>query len=289
MRETIDRRLIILFVLSLFISLGAITIGILGFMDLIESGFVQTIQGWIEPVISIRRDGPPISSNELGEEPFSALDVQATQMADKREQVMAIFAEWPVIFRERYVSNDVDWPIFTEDGDLAAIDVSIEGGKYRWDAQAKQGFVWWAYPNLESLSNVYVEVEATQLEGATYGEMGLVVRLTEDRFYLFRVSGGEYYSLYRSDPDGWSDLIEWTRTNTLSTTGTNTIGLLAFEDHFYLFINDHLIAEATDEELDAGVVGVAVGLDEEADEGLFEFDNLVIKSPETTTEATPSD
>ncbi len=287
MSDSTDRRLMIIFVLSLFISLGAITVGILGFLNLIESGFIQTIQEWVEPVISIRRDGPSISSGELDEEPFSALDAEATRMADKREDIIALFSDWPVIFRENYITNDVDWPIFTDDGDLAVIETSIQEGKYRWDAQAKQGFVWWAYPNLDPLTDVYAEIEVTQIEGATYGEMGLVVRLTEDQFYLFRVSGGEYYSFYRSDPDGWSELIGWTTTNTLLASGTNTIGLLAFENDFYLFINDQLVAEATDAELVSGVVGVAIGLDEEDDVGLFEFDNLVIRVPVATPEATP--
>jgi hypothetical protein len=287
MRDSTNRRLIILFVLSLILSLGAITLGILGMMDMIDSGLVENVREWIEPVISIRRDGPPTSGDDFNEDTFSALDVEATRLADKQDTVSEIYTNWPVIFRESYVSNDVDWPVFEKDGDLAKIDAKIEDGKYRWEAKASQGFVWWAYPNLEPLGDVYVEIEVNQVEGAKYGEMGLVIRLTEDRYYLYRVSGGEYYSFYRSDPDGWTELIGWTTSTLIHPSGRNTLGILAVEDRFYLFINGQLVAETNDSLLETGLLGVAIGLDESEDVGTFEFDNLVIRAPEGIADNPP--
>jgi hypothetical protein len=108
--------------------------------------------------------------------------------------------------------------------------------------------------------------------------MGLLFHIDEDQFYLFEVSG-EYYSLWRSVPDGWTDLIDWTTSDVIRPGDSNLLGVLMLEDHIHLFINDQLVAELTDTHYAAGVVGVAIGLEEAGDEGTFEFDNLLVTAP----------
>lgn len=275
MKDSTNRRLLIIFALSILLSIGAIAIGFMGMVDLLDAGFVDSVKRWIEPVVAIRSDSPPLNSADA----LSALDVEATQMVEKQDVIKAIYAEWPIIFSETFITNDLGWPVFEEDADLAKLSVEIENGRYQWQARANEGFVWWAYPDMDPLDNFFAEIEVTQNEGGLNGELGLVFRLSDDQYYLYEVSGGEYFSLWRSDPDGWSELFAWTASSAIKSTGKNKLGVLAQDDRFYLFINDQLVAEVEDNQLAAGVVGVAIGLDEADTEGFFEFDNLILSAP----------
>ena len=279
MKDSTNRKLLLIFALCILLSIGAIAIGFMGMVDLLDSGIVDSVKRWIEPIVTIRSDGPLLSSDDALQDGLSALDVEATQMVEKEDVIKAIYAEWPIIFAEAFVTNDLGWPVFEEDADLANLSVKIESGKYQWHAQANEGFIWWAYPDMDPLDDFFAEIEVTQLEGDLNGELGLVFRLTEDQYYLFELSGSEYFSLWRSDPEGWSELFDWTASAAVNSTGMNKLGILAQDDQFYLFINDQLVAEVADNQLVTGVVGVAIGLDEADTEGSFEFDNLIIRAP----------
>ena len=279
MKDSTNRKLLIIFGLSILLSIGAIVIGFMGMVDLFDSEFVNRVREWVEPIVSIRSDAPPVSSGDSPQDGFSALDVEATQMMEQQDAIKMLYAEWPIVIAEAFITNDLGWPVFEQDNDLAKLTVEIGSGKYQWHAQANEGFVWWSYPDMDPLTDFYAEIEVTQAERNLSGELGLVFRLSDDQYYLFEVSGSEYFSLWRSDPDGWSELFEWTTSSALHATGMNKLGILAVEQQFYLFINDQLVAEVTDDQLAAGVVGVAIGLDEAGSEDLFEFDNLIIRAP----------
>jgi hypothetical protein len=285
MNDRTNRRLLIIFGLSLLLSAGAIVIGIMGLVDLFDAGFVDTVRNWIEPIISIRSDGPTISSEPSTEDGFLAIDFEATRMAEKQGSIKEIYTDWPAVIEETFAINDLDWPEFQEEADLADLTVEFASGKYRWQARANEGFIWWSFPRIDPLTDFYAEIEVAQIEGDQYGEIGLAYRLDEDRFYLYEISGGEYFSVWRSDPDGWGEMMDWTTSAAIQTLGTNKLGVLAIQDHFYLFINDQLVAEVSDDQLERGVLGVAIGLDEAEDTGIFEFDNLIIRAPvESPTE-----
>jgi hypothetical protein len=206
------------------------------------------------------------------------VDLFDSGIVEQQDSISAIHMDWPTVFEEAFVVNNEIWPEFEEEDDLAQLNVAFSNGAYRWEAQANDGFIWWSYPDMETLTDFYAEVEVIQIEGDPYGEMGLLFHIDEDQFYLFEVSG-EYYSLWRSVPDGWTDLIDWTTSDVIRPGDSNLLGVLMLEDHIHLFINDQLVAELTDTHYAAGVVGVAIGLEEAGDEGTFEFDNLLVTAP----------
>jgi hypothetical protein len=276
MKDRTNRRLLTIFGLCLLLAFGAIAIGFLGIVDLFDSGIVATVRDWIEPIVSIRTDDPQIGPVTL--DGASATELEATRLAEQQDSISAIHMDWPTVFEEAFVVNNEMWPEFEEEDDLAQLNVAFSNGVYRWEAQANDGFIWWSYPDMETLTDFYAEVEVIQIEGDPYGEMGLLFHIDEDQFYLFEVSG-EYYSLWRSVPDGWTDLIDWTTSDVIRPGDSNLLGVLMLEDHIHLFINDQLVAELTDTHYAAGVVGVAIGLEEAGDEGTFEFDNLLVTAP----------
>jgi hypothetical protein len=276
MKDRTNRRLLIIFGLCLLLAFGAIAIGFLGIVDLFDSGIVANVRDWIEPIVSIRTDDPQVDPVTL--DGASATELEATRLAEQQDSISAIHMDWPTVFEEAFVVNNEMWPEFEEEDDLAQLNVAFSNGVYRWEAQANDGFIWWSYPDMETLTDFYAEVEVIQIEGDPYGEMGLLFHIDEDQFYLFEVSG-EYYSLWRSVPDGWTDLIDWTTSDVIRPGDSNLLGVLMLEDHIHLFINDQLVAELTDTHYAAGVVGVAIGLEEAGDEGTFEFDNLLVTAP----------
>jgi hypothetical protein len=278
MKDRTNRRLLIIFGLFLLLSIGAVAIGFLGIVDLLDSGVLATALDWIEPLISIRSDGLGPDTDQSFQAGPSAMELEATRLAEQQDSITAIYEDWPTVFEEAFVVNNVDWPEFSEADDLARLEVQIVDGKYRWVAQANDGFVWWSYPDMDSLTDFFAEVEVIQTEGDPYGEMGMIFRVDQDRFYLYEVSG-EYFTLWRNVADGWETLIDWTTAEDLRSGAMNRLGILAVGDQFYLFINDQLVAQLRDSQYQAGVVGLAIGLEEAGDLGTFEFDNLLIKAP----------
>ena len=276
MKDRTNRRLLIIFSLCLLLSFGAIAIGFLGIVDLLDSGLIAKAVDWISPIVSIRSDGP--AADTAFQDGPTALELEATKLAEQQDAIAAKFTDWTTVLEEAFVVNNDLWPEFEEEDSLAMLSVEFSHGVYRWEAQANDGFVWWAYPDMEPLADFYAEVEVTQTSGDPYGEMGLIFHVDEDQFYLFEVSG-EFYSLWRSLPDGWSELIDWTTSEAIHPGEKNLLGVLMIEDHIYLLINDQLVAELTDTHYATGVVGVAIGLEEAGDEGTFEFDNLRVKAP----------
>jgi hypothetical protein len=285
MNDSTNRRLLIIFGLCILLSVGAILIGFMGIVDILDSDLFQRVQDWIAPLVSIRSDSWDFDSGLSIEEGFDASDVEATRMADQSEAIFETFADWPILIDESFTGNQIDWPEFETEDELAELDVQISEGKYRWQARANDGFVWWAYPAIDPLTDFYAEIDVAQVSGDPYGEIGLVFRLVEDEYYLFEVSGGEYYSLWRSRPGGWSEIIDWTTSGSIAATGVNKLAVLAQGERFMLFINGNLVYEVSDNSLPEGVVGVAIGLDEEGTNGVFEFDNLIIQVPSDLLES----
>ncbi len=278
MKDRTNRRLLIIFGLCILLSIGAIAIGFFGIVDLLDSGIFTSLREWIEPIVSIRSDRPSSDSDPLSQTGPSAMDLEATRLAEEGAKIAELFADWSLVFEEPFDTNEAGWPEFEEDDSLAKLKVELVNGKYRWEATANDGFAWWSYPDMDPLSDFYVEVEAIQLEGDPYGEMGIVFHLDEDRFYLYEVSG-EFFALWRSVPDGWESLIDWTESLALRPNQVNLLGILMIDDRIHLFINDRLVGEFTDLNYTAGVIGLAIGLEESRDEGTFEFDNLQVSAP----------
>jgi hypothetical protein len=126
--------------------------------------------------------------------------------------------------------------------------------------------------------DVLVEADTVREAGAFDATYGLLVRFVDnDNYYYFGVSNAGTYSFWRVVAGEWTKLIEWTTTDALDTEAgaTNRLGVLAQGDRFLLLVNDTPLAQATDDALAAGGVGVYAGVYAEA--GLdVTFDNLAV-------------
>jgi len=213
----------------------------------------------------------------------SALNVNRQSTEQALRSLFDSASRWPVLFEEPFdrVDESKDWPLGSKDDPLANITWSIAGGKYTWEAEARDSFVWWAYPTMQSASDFYLAVTARQLSGPSSGEYGLVYRITEnDEYYLFEISADGQFAVFLNGANGWEALLDWQGSNAIQPDGENLMAVIAQGAQFYLFINGQKVAELYDDRLAEGKTGLLIGLTNPGDAGKWEFDNFEYRSTE---------
>lgn len=210
---------------------------------------------------------------------------QATATAQAWQDELRSVARWPLLVQEAFDDNSLEWVIGEDTGEYADIVWQIKDGKYIWDATARQGFVWWNRPELDEAGDFYASVDARQISGVETGQMGLFFRQSVDsRYYTFTLRGDGMFSLDWHDEDGWTSLMDWTQSEAVRMDQSNRLGVLARGNQLALLINDQLVAEYSTDYALAGSLGLLIGMDDEGDEGVFEFDNFEVRVPELPQE-----
>ena len=206
---------------------------------------------------------------------------EATQLVYSGELNLA--KKWSGAFIDNFDQNSYDWASGARTGDRADITWTIADGVYRWDAVAKEGFVWWVYPEMEEYADFYYAVDLDIVQGPDAAEQGLVYRMfkngDEYSYYLYEISNDGQYSVWFRDPSGWSELIPWTISPLIKANGSNRLALIAQGSRMVFFINDQFVAEVSDDRLSTGKLGLCIGLDENGQTGVWQFDNLEIRTP----------
>lgn len=206
---------------------------------------------------------------------------EATQLVYSGELTLA--KKWSDVLLDDFDQNSFDWTTGTKSSSRAEITRTIANGVYLWEAQAKQGFVWWTSPEMDEYSDFYYAVDLTFVDGPLEAEQGLVYRRQksgdDNAYYLYEISNNQHYSVKYQDGEGWVDLIPWTVSPLLNESGSNRLALIAQGNRMVFFINDQFVAEILDNRLSKGKQGLCVGLDEEGQKGTWEFDNFEMRVP----------
>lgn len=210
----------------------------------------------------------------------SALTMQNQATAQAVQATIEAAPKWPVIFSDSFEDNHNDWPDGEELGSLANITWGIADGKYQWKAQAKEAFVWWAYPDIIDVSNFYLTVNVKQVSGPEDGEYGVIFRLTGDTdFYLFEIDQLGQFGVFIRLEDAWVTLQDWRESDAIHLGDVNRLTVIAVGSQFSFYINDQPVAELFDERLVNGKTGTIIGLSNADDEAVWEFDNFELRSP----------
>jgi hypothetical protein len=210
------------------------------------------------------------------------INLQATEQA--QQSLLDSASRWPILFEDTFDQEDKakDWPLGNQDDPLATISWGITGGKYKWEAEARDSFVWWGYPTLQSASDFYLAATSQQLSGPSTGEYGLVYRITEnDEYYLFELSADGQFAVFLNDANGWDALLDWQDSDAIRLDGENQMAVIAQGEQFYFFVNGQKVADLYDDHLAEGKVGLLIGLSNPGDKGRWEFDNFEYRSTET--------
>jgi len=205
----------------------------------------------------------------------------ATQIATDLNSIYETIAKWPVIISDPFDENSIGWATGEDvEPELASIHWELQGGKYRWEAQAVDSFVWWAVPDMDELTDFHVQVAARQMNNPELGEYGLVYRLTEDgSYYLFEINEQGQYAVFLHLPDGWETVRDWNFTSAVLPGQTNVLAVAAEGDEFYFFVNERMVSRFKDARLPAGKVGLLIGLSNPGDQSAWVFDDFELRVP----------
>lgn len=185
-----------------------------------------------------------------------------------------------VVVRDTFDTDDYnpnDWPVGPWYDKYVISREKITGGVYRVEAEAKQNFIEWRFPEINYVRDFYLEVDAKIVEAPLGSQVGVVFRHHLGNYYvLYLYPDDDYFSL-SLDYDG-----EWTSLDfgsvALHQDGMNNVKVVGIGSKFGIFINDTFVSEVEDDHLNYGKMGVMFGLDEEGDEGVFEFDNFELRT-----------
>jgi hypothetical protein len=175
-----------------------------------------------------------------------------------------------VLLTEPFDSPDV-WENFSQ----ASIDMRVEEGGYR--ATSEESTYAWAQNTL-IVSDVVIDVTTRELEDSTNDEYGVVCRADEANQglgYYFMISSDGSYQIAISDRDAIRSLSGGTIEGVINRGDTpNRLRIVCVGNVLALYVNDQLLAVATDDTYSSGVTGFVVQAEE--DEVDVIFDDLTI-------------
>ena len=210
----------------------------------------------------------------------SAIAIQSTAMVEELQRQMSAALSWPVVLTDTFTENANGWPSGEAADEYGISRWSFQEGKFVWEAEAKQGFVWWAVPNAPETTDFYLDLTAQQLEGPDDSAYGVILRLTDEVNYLaLEINQDGYYGLFQHSREGWTTIIPWAYDSAIVGNQPNQISILALDDQFSIVLNSKFITNYSNEAFKHGQNGILVGLFKENDQARWEFSNFILRAP----------
>ena len=182
-----------------------------------------------------------------------------------------------------------EWDFGHTDNDMLTWDENVTNGKYHWEAQAKDGVIFYSAPKLFLYipSDYYqISVDAQLIDGAADAAYGIIFDYTDNNNYWE----------WEVSEDGTSYLNElkagsWTDTSTQFTVpivkgAMNNLTMKISNNLLYFYVNGALVGsyknpapEATSF-MDSTRFGLCAGLNKAGDKVTIEFDGIVVSHPD---------
>ena len=141
----------------------------------------------------------------------------------------------------------------------------------------------WAELSEREFDDFVLQIDSRQLGGPDDNSYGVLFRMRSPAaFYRFDISCDGYYEFSRRNDDPsnpWTTLTDWVASPAIEQgAGKNRLKIVAQGAQFSFYVNDRLVAEATDSAYRSGGIGLDAG---SFSEGGVEvaFDNLIISQP----------
>ena len=188
---------------------------------------------------------------------------------------------WTTKLDDSFDSNVNDWPAGTRNDALADVTWEISGGFFRWNATAKDDFIWWAVPdNASDLTDFYVSMDTKMISGPSDAVSGLIFRSDkESNYYLARFSAQGQYRLDAVTASGWDELWDWKKAGNWNAGETNTLEIIAQGSRFTFFLNGQYLDEVVNSQMSSGAVGLVIGMYNAGDVASWVFDKFILTSP----------
>ncbi len=206
----------------------------------------------------------------------AVVELTRSAFAARRSEAMS----WPLVLADSFADNANDWIEGSEEDEFARLLFSIDG-KYTWQTEAKQGFIWRVWPDAPATSDFYLAVEAQRISGDLDTQYGLIFRNSESRdaYYVFEIRDTQEYRFLVREDGEWIILIEMTASDAIRPAGINRLEVVAQGEQFLFYINGEAITQWSDSTLSEGEAGVTVTLLEAGQEAIIEFDNFELRAP----------
>ncbi len=211
-----------------------------------------------------------------------ATQVAATATAAVQMQLAVIDTarSWPLSIYDSFYENENEWLTGEIDDDYTTMTTAING-VYKWEAVAKQGFVWRIWPRSDTVSDFYLSVEAQNTSDNRAAQYGVVFWNNDDGYYYLEIRDGEYFRVLSVYNQEWTTLIDSTYSAALKAGEANQLEVVAQSDDIYILINGELVGQTTGSHASEGQVGLAIGLSEAGETATILFDNYEFRFPTT--------
>lgn len=208
---------------------------------------------------------------------FAASATPSVELA----QTATARATWPSVISDTFsTTNTNDWSVGSQDGDLALVRRTLEGGVYRWSLQTKSDVFVRATNSLPRVDDFYFAVDVQQLSGPPSTNYGVVFRERDNaNMYYFSVQEVGRCTLIRLDDDQSIPLLRAFCGEAIRPGAVNRLAVSVEGAHMLFYINGQLIGEVDDTGLAAGSLTVAVAVAEANQTASFEFDNAELRAP----------
>jgi hypothetical protein len=243
---------------------------------------VQNILATVGSITSNLKATMEITTPTPSESSTPTLDTTATaQVANNI--LIEQQSNWPVLMQEKFVNNQRNWNIGTDNTDLALEEYSIAGGKYTWKITSKKGMGTFSFPDMPVQTDLYVSADIlmTTTIANPADQAGIIFRNSakDNTFYFFGVNPVGSYSLTMYDGSNWSDLISTNQTDQLRPNEVNHLAVSMQGDQILLVINNVVIDSYQDTQLASGDAGLGIYLDAAGEDATIIFSNFYVRTP----------
>jgi len=185
----------------------------------------------------------------------------------------------PLVLSDNFAADENDWRTGDYSDERITGKRSITGGAYRWEADALDGAVWWSVPDIASVSDMHLTVDARRVSGIEDSRYGVVIgRVDNDNYGFFQVKDSQFFKFSVRHEGEWDTVLAWTEAASIRPGKVNQIKIIVTGLHYAFYINDQLVGECDDSRLSRGQAGLAIELDK-GDSAVFEFDNFEVHAP----------
>jgi hypothetical protein len=179
---------------------------------------------------------------------------------------------------------DFEDPQAFETGDFPTVGarLSIQAGRYRIEQSGERAYYIWGQGG-DAAQDVVIEVEAQAQNSLNDNLYGVMCRVdAAGAGYVFLEASDGYGAIARTDGRSLSFIVDW-RQNTAIHLGqeTNTLRAICVGDYLALYVNDHYVADVTDQRHSApGQVGLMAGIFTTGNQQttIVDFDNLTVSA-----------
>jgi hypothetical protein len=184
-------------------------------------------------------------------------------------------------FQDDFARSKDIWCEGEEDDNWSTNNFQIAAGLYTWTVTAKRGmFLRCTLDEDIVLPDEFYLAAEMSATGAENAQAALVFR--DDNLgshYVFDLYPAyQAFVVYLYHDEEWIELIPYTYSDLVDSTGPNRLAVLADGTRYVYFVNGEMIGSVVDDTLSGGSAGLGISLDE-GESAEFVFDNFEVKYP----------